>query len=194
MFIPNSEVAVTGTDSGEILVFDRSLIIEGIGEADQKRLIKIVTLNQKTSINQLMTIDNKYLVVGNSDGTIRFYDFQFKVAAWFENLNLYAIKSISFSTCQPEYANNDEQHEERDAFCCSDFIVADSSAMVVQLKSRIFEAIESSKDKGETLMHGLKSNISAIAVHPKKSILAIAGAEGFIILWDYIKKGDPIAF
>ena len=65
-------MAVTGTDSGEILVFDRSLIIEGIGEADQKRLIKIVTLNNKTSINQLLTIDRKYLVVGNSDGTIRF--------------------------------------------------------------------------------------------------------------------------
>lgn len=75
VFIPNSEVAVTGTDSGDILVFDRSLIIEGIGEADQKRLIKIVTLTLKTSINQLLTIDNKYLVVGFSDGTIRFYDF-----------------------------------------------------------------------------------------------------------------------
>lgn len=71
--------------------------------------------------------------------------------------------------------------------------MADSSAMVVELRSKIFEAIESSKDKGTTLMHGLKSSISAIAVHPKKSILAIAGAEGFIILWDYIKKGDPIA-
>lgn len=73
-------MAVTGTDSGEILVFDRSLIIEGIGEADQKRLIKIVTLNNvtlksKIGINQLLTIDRKYLVVGNTDGTIRFYDF-----------------------------------------------------------------------------------------------------------------------
>jgi WD40 repeat protein len=58
------------------------------------------------------------------------------------------------------------------------------------LKSRIFEAIQSSKDKGENLMRGFKSNISAIAVHPKKSILAIAGANGFIIFWDYIKKGD----
>lgn len=116
------------------------------------------------------------------------------MAAWFENLNLSAIKSISFSTRPPEYANAEEHSEDKDAFCCSDFIVADSSAMVVQLKSRIFEAIESSKDKGETLMHGLKSSISAIAVHPKKSVLAIAGAEGFIILWDYIKKGDPVAF
>jgi hypothetical protein len=29
-------------------------------------------------------------------------------------------------------------------------------------------------------------------VHPRESILAIAGSEGFILLWDYIKKGDPI--
>ena len=53
----------------------RSLIIEGIGEADQKRLIKVVMFDSSTSINQLLTIDNEYLVVGNSDGTIRFYDF-----------------------------------------------------------------------------------------------------------------------
>lgn len=42
-----------------------------------------------------MTYD-EYLVVGNSDGTIRFYDFCFKVVAWFEDLNLSTIKSISF--------------------------------------------------------------------------------------------------
>jgi len=41
-------------------------------------------------------------------------------------------------------------------------------------------------------MHGLKSTISAIAVHPTRTLLAIAGGEGFIILWDYVKKGDPI--
>ena len=32
IFIPNTESAVTGTDCGDILVWDRSLIIEGIGE------------------------------------------------------------------------------------------------------------------------------------------------------------------
>ena len=41
-------------------------------------------------------------------------------------------------------------------------------------------------------MHGIKSPVSAIAVHPKKSLLAIAGADGFILLWDYLKKSDPI--
>lgn len=105
-----------------------------------------------------MTIDNKYLVVGNSDGNIRFYDFHFKVAAWFENLNLSSIKSISFSTKDPVFASddhNDGQNGHRNDFACSDFIVADTNAMVVELKSSIFEAIESQKDKGETRLAGL---------------------------------------
>ena len=41
-------------------------------------------------------------------------------------------------------------------------------------------------------MSGIQSSISAVAVHPRASILAIAGSEGFILLWDYVKKGDPI--
>ena len=36
-------------------------------------------------------------------------------------------------------------------------------------------------------MHG-KSSISCLAVHPHKPILAIAGVEGFFLLWDYLKK------
>ncbi len=50
-------MAVTGTSAGDILVWDRSLIIEGIGEQNEKRLIKIVNFNQNNSpINVLMTV------------------------------------------------------------------------------------------------------------------------------------------
>jgi len=45
VFIPGTEMAVTATNCGDILVWDRSLIIEGIGEQNEKRLIKIVTFN-----------------------------------------------------------------------------------------------------------------------------------------------------
>lgn len=41
-------------------------------------------------------------------------------------------------------------------------------------------------------MQGIKSAISALAVHPTETKLAIAGADGFILLWDYMKKSDPI--
>lgn len=49
-----------------------------------------------------------------------------------------------------------------------------------------------SKKKGYTIFHGLKSSVSAIAVHPNRTILAIAGQEKFVLFWDYQKKGDPI--
>ncbi len=105
VFIPNKEMAVTGTNAGDLLVWDRSLIIEGIGEQNEKRLIKIVPLNPNYSpINILMTVHDQYLVCGNSDGTIRFYDFHFKVVAWFEELNLSTVKSISFSKTDPKPA------------------------------------------------------------------------------------------
>jgi cilia- and flagella-associated protein 251 len=55
-----------------------------------------------------MTVHDQYLVCGNDDGTIRFYDFHFKVVAWFEELNLSTIKSISFSKTDPKPASNNE--------------------------------------------------------------------------------------
>jgi len=61
------------------------------------------------------------------------------------------------------------------------------------LQSNLYEEIEPAKKKGYTIMSGIQSSISAIAVHPRTSILAIAGSEGFILLWDYVKKGDPIS-
>ena len=58
IFIPGTEMAVTGTMSGDILVWKKSLIVEGIGEQNEKRLIKIVTFNQnKCPINILTTHD-----------------------------------------------------------------------------------------------------------------------------------------
>jgi hypothetical protein len=60
------------------------------------------------------------------------------------------------------------------------------------LTSSIFEEIEPAKRKGYTIFHGLKSSVKAIAVHPKRPILAIAGQERFVLFWDYQKTGDAI--
>lgn len=111
-------------------MWDRSLIIEGIGEQNEKRLIKVVSFTQYP-IN-ILTTHNEYLVVGNQDGTIRFYDFYFKVVAWFEELNLSNIKSISFSNTEPK-PSTDLQSEVDNVFKCSDFLVADDSSLVCML-------------------------------------------------------------
>ena len=45
MYIPNgTEQAVTGTEAGDIIVWDQSVMVSGIGDNKQKRLIKIVEL------------------------------------------------------------------------------------------------------------------------------------------------------
>ena len=60
VFIPGTEMAVTGTEGGDIIVWDKTLILEGIGEPNEKRLIKVVTLNTQESpfcgINMLTTV------------------------------------------------------------------------------------------------------------------------------------------
>ena len=42
-------------------------------------------------------------------------------------------------------------------------------------------------------MHGLTSGACSLAVHPTKPILAITGAEGWVMLWDYEKKSDLVS-
>jgi hypothetical protein len=42
-------------------------------------------------------------------------------------------------------------------------------------------------------MHGLTSGACSVAVHPYKPILAITGAEGWVMLWDYEKKQDLVS-
>ncbi|PCI26680.1 hypothetical protein COB52_05810 [Candidatus Kaiserbacteria bacterium] len=83
---------------------------------------------------------------------------------------------------------DDDQKKKRDSFKCADFLVSDTSAMVCMLQSFIFEEIDPSKKRGETIFHGLKSKVNAIAVHPTKPILAMAGKSGFIITWNYLTK------
>ena len=119
--------------------------------------------------------------------------------AWFDGLDFATIKSISFSKKKAAPAKaksigiDAADGKEEDAFSCADFLVADESALICSLQSSLFEEIKAPTKRGHTLMAGIASGVCGIAVHPKDSILAIAGAEGFVLLWDYRKKGDPVS-
>jgi hypothetical protein len=142
----------------------------------------------------MMTVkvgNQTYLVVGTANGTIRFYDDQFKAQAWFEDLMLSKIKSISFSNKEARSQQRMVHSDPKgtfNKFKCPDFIVADEEAMIMQLESGIFEAIHKDDKKGRLLMHGIQSTIIAVAVHPHKPILAIAGSTGWVTFWDYEKR------
>jgi WD40 repeat protein len=160
----------------------------------------------------LTTVHNKYLVAGYSNGHIKFYDFDFKIIAWFDDLGFSEIKSISFSNKNPIRAENkmpdmlkdalannkkdknadDPSKDQQDELQCSDFLVADVNALILTLKASIFEAIKgSAENRGFTIMCGITGTICGVAVHPDEPMLAIAGSEGSILLWNYEKQDEP---
>jgi hypothetical protein len=79
------------------------------------------------------------LVCGFDDGSVKFYDFLFKINAWFEKLGIDCVKSISFSNLPPEKVeqvkieglSSSKDTKEDPPFMCSPFIVADSMAKII---------------------------------------------------------------
>ena len=53
-------------------------------------------VNSSPSIS-VLKIQGRFLVIGSSNGSIRFYDDQYRIEAWFEDIDLGAIHTISFS-------------------------------------------------------------------------------------------------
>ena len=50
--------------------------------------IKILKICNKTGINLILPTLDKYIVCGCQDGAVRFFDFQFRVVAWFEDIQV----------------------------------------------------------------------------------------------------------
>ena len=99
VFIPGSTQTVTGTADGNIIVWDISLIMKDYSVPEERRRIKMVNLmntGAKTDPNSkkpnvsidILKIQGDYLVVGASNGSVRFYDFKYTIVAWFEVMSI----------------------------------------------------------------------------------------------------------
>lgn len=192
VFIPGTSQAVTGTAEGQIIVWE-SFIIETDSSPEQRKPMKLVKL-VNCEVKCLITQGN-YLVVGSKDGAVRFYDQRFTVEAWFEHIKAGDIMSISFSNLPPRLSTeNNGKSQEEIKFACPDFIIASDHAHIIKLKSTQFEEVPPVGDaekfvQGETLVKGMKYPVNAIAVHPKKFLIAVAGGKqeesSYIHIWNY---------
>ena len=139
------------------------MIVDGVAQPNERRLIKVVTFhtlsdnspsNPTPSANkenkklgyaiQTLNIHKDYLVCGFEDGSVKFYDFFFKVKAWFEGLGIKAVNSVSFSNLEPERVNEVEieglvgskdHNKSEPSFSCSQFIIADDNATIIKCKA-----------------------------------------------------------
>lgn len=130
------------------------------------------------------------LIIGASNGNVRFYDYQFRIVGWFEEeAGLGGVTSISLSNVFFHYdkvlANVESQSHE---FSYPDFIVADRKAQIVLMKTEQFQEVKEEKKKGKTLISSIVSSIVSISARPQSSIVSIACTDGRIFEWLYMLK------
>ena len=225
VFIPpaTGTQAVTGTDDGLLVVWDISLILEDMTEPDHRREIKTINLlnvggrseTERVGISVLMSCP-LMLVIGATNGYVRFYDYQFRIVGWFEDDEIGEVTSISLSNKKFDFQVVEQQlknssHE----FKYPDFIVVDKNARIVRMKADLFNEIPSMEDKqyeledakrGERdslnsrgpdkrtsqnkklLLESIPGRINCISVSPREPVIAMSCENRHIYQWDYSKK------
>eukprot|EP00452_MALV-II_sp_L67-6_P000224 gene224-202_t len=179
IFLPESTQAATGTADGDVVIWDLSLIVDGLSRPDERRAVKILKLSPDVSLN-VLKVHAPFVVVGGSDGSVRFYDYHFRVQAWFEDLSAGAVKSVSFDS-----ESSEDHMEALEEFRCPNFLVATGSALVVSCQSDLFFKLEPSLRRGRLVLQGLDSPVHGLCCHPSEPIVAVSGLSGFLHLWDY---------
>lgn len=195
VFIPESTQAVTGTADGDIVLWDRSLVGlgDGFGRPTDRRAVKVLRLVPAGGATVLTVVDS-YLAVGAADGSVRFFDFEFRAAAWFEDLDGGPVTSLSFAASRPaleaehraalEAAGGDKALVDL-PFSVPDFLVGTANALVVGVEVAAFQEIEPTARRGTLLVQGLDAPVSAVATHPFLPQLAVCADSGALQLWDY---------
>lgn len=207
-FLLNSTMAITATTAGYVIVWD---ICEALCKEDEvktdRRKIKTVQLlkhkkdiiSDKDIITYLLNYEEN-IVIGSGDGAVRFYDYNFIIVRWFENV-CWMVTSISFDMSVDFHQSRDnsshhlmdeksnEESGNTNKFKCIPFITSDISATITRVYNTISSEIDYNDDNVKYLeiYKGVESNLTSIALHPKRQILAF-GADSKSV---FKKKKDP---
>ncbi|XP_026190887.1 cilia- and flagella-associated protein 251 [Cyclospora cayetanensis] len=96
VFIPQSTKALSGTTDGDVVVWNLSLILDGLSRPDERRAVSILKL-RNACVTCLKTFQARWIVSGFSDGAVCFYDPQLRLVRCFEDLN--AVRCLLLARC-----------------------------------------------------------------------------------------------
>ena len=180
-FIPGTRRAVSATSDGDAVLWDCVNLPE-VASTD-RRATKLIKLHSGALLS-LQTV-GELLVSGGQDGHVRFFDYDFRVVAWFEDLDAGPICSVSFAH-QPHALKT--PGEDGSVFSCPDFVVSTSNALVVACTAAMFEQLQPDARRGTLLVQGQDAAVHGLAAHPSLTRFASTGHSGLLQLWDYAEK------
>ncbi|PFH35430.1 hypothetical protein BESB_063170 [Besnoitia besnoiti] len=193
IFLPNSTKAATGTADGDVVLWDLSLIVDGLSRPDERRAVRILNLS-RAALTYLFVHEENWIVAGFADGTIHFYDFQFRISRWFDGINAGPVNSISFDY-KPTTGSGFTLPGKKDVFPQSEdanippFIFSTANAAIVHVTPRAPSAgdgwLWKNQWNHETIFQGLDAAPRGMAAHPNLPLIAVCGASGYLKLWNY---------
>ncbi|KJP89457.1 hypothetical protein AK88_00900 [Plasmodium fragile] len=128
-FVDNSTMLLTGTTNGYLIVWDYSSIFLSKTKqtVKQREYQKYLEIRKDIPINIVQSYGN-YVILGLSDGSVQVFDTDLKCYAWFENIHVGQIKSISF-----ELSNFED-----DFFAWNSFILCTEKNIIKQIHPSSF--------------------------------------------------------
>lgn len=188
IFQRNSSRALTGTSIGNLVVWDNNKPVTKVVSSEpsaNKKALKIIKL-QERGINVITTTD-KYIVVGDVAGHVKFFDQSLKLVHWYQDLHLGPMAAVSFSY-QPEFqplAREGTNYPPDATIDARQFVIRD---FVVSSTIAVFGNVTADGTKVEVIHREHDAAIHALAAHPSMPYLVIGSYSGLLKIWDYEKK------
>ncbi|GBG32283.1 Cilia- and flagella-associated protein 251 [Hondaea fermentalgiana] len=173
--------------------------------------VKVVKLNRSGGI-PFMTMCDDLLVVCGTDESVRFYDMDFRIVAWYEDLEAGPINSVSFAnTSQVHYVDvpvNEAAHAASASLSSAqaagdapiappnsrrksikhgipDFVVGTTRALLVGVDAAIFEEASSDHRHGTLLLQGFDGALASVCTHPMEPYVVAVSRNGVLQGWEY---------
>lgn len=188
IFCANSTKALTATSVGNVVVWDNVRPVHGppiTTPSPKKKAFKLVRL-QERGIMVLTTTDS-YVVTGDVNGHVRFYDNQLTMLNWYSEFNVGPLNAISFEY-KPNFipvAKEDSNYPADStiaarAFITRNYTISTSTAQVANVISD-GSVVSMILDEHDAAIHGLAS-------HPIEPWIAIGSYSGLLQVWNYQEK------
>ncbi|XP_067264342.1 cilia- and flagella-associated protein 251 [Chanodichthys erythropterus] len=177
IFHYDSVQALTATSAGNIVLWDK--LTESVScQPIVWKAIKLVPL-QKKAITVLTLIDS-FIVTGDVNGHIKFYDGNLKLINLYNEFSLDPIRSISFSKEKPSTSSMGYPKDctlDAKPFVMRNVVLSTTCATVVHVNAQ--------RNVLQTLLKEHAEPLEAVACHPKQPLVAMGSHSGTIKVWDY---------
>ena len=190
IFIPHTNRAVTATHSGHLIVFD-SISSASTAAAPSRPSATHPTV--RTAIKQLKLVRaairvllcvGSWLVCGCDDGSVRWFDYQFRIVAWWEDsLGRGEVRSLSFDDMPVRNRQASGGGSEAE-LAVPPFILATSRGKVIALSSSHLNASQPAQRKGQLLLTSFDAPVTSVHAHPTLPLFASATTATSISVWD----------